>query len=210
MVDSRPGVSTAPQRRGRPRSTAAHQAILRAASELLIGVGFDPTTVDAIAARAGVSKATIYRWWPNKAAVVMDAFLADTAPRMPFPHTGTTRTDLRHQMRAVIDLFNDPVVGRSFAGLIAEAQRDQALAAALRERFIDQRREAAREVIQRGINRGDLRRNVDPDLVIDTLYGALYYRFLVSGDPLPRTYADRLLDQFMSALQSPHRCDLQR
>lgn len=186
--------------RGRPRSETAREAILRSAIELLQTRGFAALSVDAIAARAGVGKATIYRWWPNKAAVVMDAFLADTAPGMPFPDTGSAREDLRRQMRSVIRLFNTPSVGGPFVALIGESQHDPALAAALRERFIASRRAAAKEVLARGIERGELRPDLDLDIAIDSFYGALYYRLLVSGDRLTPRYADALLDQLYPAL----------
>jgi AcrR family transcriptional regulator len=189
-----------PRTRGRPRSESAREAILRAAIELLQSKGFAALSVDAIAARAGVGKATIYRWWPNKAAVVMDAFLADTAPGMPFPDTGATREDLRRQMRSVIRLFNTPSVGGPFVALIGESQHDPALAAALRERFIASRRAAAKEVLTRGIERGELRPDLDTDIAIDALYGALYYRLLVSGARLTPRYADALLDELYPAL----------
>jgi AcrR family transcriptional regulator len=193
-------MSTSMPTRGRPRSASAHERILRAALELLQTKGFSALSVDAIAARAGVGKATIYRWWPNKAAVVMDAFLADTAPDMPFPDTGSTREDLRRQMRSVIRLFNAPAVRDPFVALIGASQHDPSLAAALRERFVANRRKAARAVLERGIDRGELRADLDLDIAMDALYGALYYRLLVSGQRLTPRYADAVLDQLYPAL----------
>src|SRR6185437_13940395 len=186
--------------RGRPRSDATRVAIQRAALALLQKGGWGALSVDAIAAHAGVGRATIYRWWPNKAAVVMDAFLADTAPQMPFPDTGSAREDLRQQMRRVIRLFNLPAVRRPFLALIAESQHDPELAGALRERFIAQRRSAATGVVARGIERGELRSDLDPGIVIDALYGALYYRLLISGQALTAGYADRVVEQLYPAL----------
>jgi AcrR family transcriptional regulator len=185
---------------GRPRSERARAATLEAAGELLDERGLAALSVDAIATHAGVSKATIYRWWPSKAAVVMDAFLERTSPQMPFPDTGSTREDLRRQMRSVIGLFNDAATSRPFVALIAESQHDAVLAAALRERFIAARRAAATEAFARGIERGDLKADLDVEIAIDALYGALYYRLLVSGEPLTPRYADRLLDQLFPAL----------
>jgi len=185
---------------GRPRSERARVATLEAAGELLDERGLAALSVDAIATHAGVSKATIYRWWPSKAAVVMDAFLERTSPQMPFPDTGSTREDLRRQMRSVIRLFNDAATSRPFVALIAESQHDPVLAAALRERFIAARRAAATEAFARGIERGDLKADLDVEIAIDALYGALYYRLLVSGEPLTPRYADRLLDQLFPAL----------
>ena len=194
---SRKSESRAP---GRPRSERARTAILIATNELLDSRGLAALSVDVIATRAGVSKATIYRWWPTKAAVVMDAFLAHTSPRMPFPDTGSTREDLRRQIKSVIQLFNQAGTGRSLVALIAESQHDPVLAQAFRERFIAARREAAREVLVRGRERGELRPDLDVDIAIDALYGPLYYRLLVSGDPLRQRYPDQLLDQLYPAL----------
>jgi AcrR family transcriptional regulator len=196
LVMTDPEVRTA----GRPRSERARAATLEAAGELLDERGLAALSVDAIATHAGVSKATIYRWWPSKAAVVMDAFLERTSPQMPFPDTGSTREDLRRQMRSVIRLFNDAATSRPFVALIAESQHDPVLAAALRERFIAARRAAATEAFARGIERGDLKADLDVEIAIDALYGALYYRLLVSGEPLTPRYADRLLDQLFPAL----------
>jgi hypothetical protein len=129
----------------------------------------------------------------------MDAFLADTSPKMPFPDTGSAREDLRRQIRSVIRLLNDPGIGRPFVALIAESQHDIVLAQALRERFISVRRAAASEVFARGIKRGELRSDLDIGVAIDALYGALYYRLLVSGERLTQRYTDALLEQLYPA-----------
>jgi len=187
-------------RRGRPRSERARQAILDAARELLVASGgLSAVTADAIAARARVSKGTIYRWWPGSAAVVMDAFLIDTNPHIPFPDTGSVRKDLRLQLRTVVELFNGPA-GRIVAGLVAESQSNGALAAAFVERFIAARRAMCREVFERGLARGELRADIDIDVAIDALYGALYYRLLVSHATTEPGYVDNLIEQLYPAL----------
>lgn len=191
---NRPTTSHVTRRPGRPRSARATAAILQAASELLDSRGIDGLSVDAIAARAAVSKATIYRWWPNKAAIVMDAVLSVTAPQIPFPDTDSVREDLRQQLRAVVRLFTTTATGRALIALIAQSQHDPVTATALHERFIAPRRTTAGDVLRRGIARGELRPDLDVDTAIDTLYGALYYRLLVSGDPLTPLYVDRVID----------------
>jgi AcrR family transcriptional regulator len=188
------------RRPGRPRSERATAAILRAAGELLDSRGLDGLSVDAIAARAGVSKATIYRWWPNKAAIVMDAVLNVTAPQIPFPDTGSVREDLRQQMRSVVRLFTKTATGRALVALIAQSQHDAVTATALHERFIAPRRTTAGDVLRRGIDRGELRPDLNVDTAIDTLYGPLYYRLLVSGDPLTPRYVDRVIDHIYPTL----------
>lgn len=187
-------------RRGRPRSERARQAILDAARELLLASGgLSAVTADGIAARARVSKGTIYRWWPGSAAVVMDAFLIDTNPHIPFPDTGSVREDLRLQLRTVVELFNGPT-GRIVAGLVAESQSNAALAAAFVERFIAARRAMCREVFERGLARGELRADTNIDIAIDALYGALYYRLLVSHATTEPGYVDNLIEQLYPAL----------
>jgi AcrR family transcriptional regulator len=184
---------------GRPRSQAAHRAILQAANELLSRDGFAALTVEAIAAKAGVSKATIYRWWSSKAAVVMDGFLAATAPTIPFPDTGSIREDFRHQMLMVVDLFASQT-GRTIAVLIAEGQNDLELAEAFRFRYLAARRREAKHILERGIARKELRADLDLDIVLDAFYGPLYYRLLVGHAPLDVYFVNKLVDLVMIAI----------
>lgn len=211
--------STSNQLHGRPRSARAHAAILDSAHALLIEQGYPAVTMDAIAARAGASKATIYRWWPNKAAVLMDAYLDHANSEIAFPDTGSLRDDLAQQLAAVIHAMNTTPSGRTLTTLIAEAQHDPGLAASLRERFIAPRRDDAIAALERGRERHQLRADVDTDVLVDLLYGALYYRLLVSGQPTDVSYANTLLDHLTPGLmpgpdplppgerQKPHRPD---
>jgi AcrR family transcriptional regulator len=184
---------------GRPRSERAHRAILRAANELLESDGFAAVTVEAIAERAGVSKATIYRWWPNRAAVVMDGFLSIVSSEVPFPHTGHAREDIRIHMRRLAEAFGGKM-GRTVAALIAEGQADPELAEALRSRWLSIRRTEAREILELGIERGELRDDIDPEVAVDVLYGPIYYRMLVGHAPLNGDFADALADHAFAGL----------
>jgi AcrR family transcriptional regulator len=186
---------------GRPRSERAHRAILRAANELLESDGFAAVTVEAIAERAGVSKATIYRWWPNRAAVVMDGFLSIVSSEVPFPHTGQAREDIRIHMRRLADAFGGKM-GRTVAALIAEGQADPELAEALRSRWLSVRRAEAREILELGIERGELRVDLDPEVAVDVLYGPIYYRMLVGHAPLDDDFADALADHVFAGLRA--------
>ncbi len=188
--------------KGRPRSEQTRLAILRATHELLEHGSFATLTVDAIAARAGASKATIYRWWPTKGTVVLDAFLEAAVPRIGFPDTGSAREDLRQQMSAVIVAMNDTLAGSTLKALIAESQHDAALAAMFRERFLAARRALAIDVLERGQRRGELHRGFEAGAVVDAFYGALYYRLLVSGERTEPAYAETLLDLFLPALRT--------
>ena len=191
--------NSVPRSPGRPRSQAAYQAILQAANELLSRDGFAALTVEAIAAKAGVSKATIYRWWLSKAAVVMDGFLAATAPKIPFPNTGSVREDFRSQMQIVLNLFTSQT-GRTIAALIAEGQTNPDLAEAFRSRYLAARRVEAKHILERGIARGEIHADLDLDVILDALYGPLYYRLLVGHAPLNALFVNNLVDLIMTAI----------
>ncbi len=178
---------------GRPRCPATHQAILDAANNLLDEVGFANMSLEAIAARAGVGKATIYRRWPNKASVVMDAFLAATSKEIPFPNTASAREDIRRQMRSVVKVLNGPR-GQTIATLIGVVQADNELAEAFRTRFVAVRREQAKDVLKRGIANGEFKPEMDLESVLDCLYGPLYFRLLIGHEKASTKYADQLVD----------------
>ena len=194
-ADKHPG----PRPSGRPRSERARRAILKAANELLESEGFVAVTMEAIAERAGVSKATVYRWWPNKAAVVMDGFLSTVSSEVPFPHTGHAREDMRIHMRRLTEAF-DGKIGRTVAALIAEGQANPELAEALRSRWLSVRRTEAREILELGIERGELREDLDLEVAVDVLYGPIYYRMLVGHAPLDDDFADALADHVFAGL----------
>lgn len=179
----------------------ARTAVLDAAMALVREHGYAALTIEGIAARAGVAKTTIYRSWPGKAAVVMDAVLATSDPKLSFPDTGSAEEDLRLQMSRVAALFTDPGFGRPFVGLLAESQHDPALADALHEWLIRARRAGAAEVLRRGVRRGELRADVDVEVAIDALYGALYYRLLVSHQPLTAEYAESVVAEVFAGLR---------
>lgn len=188
------------RRRERPR-----RAILRSASRLFHRHGLRRLTIEAIAADAGVGKATIYRWWPSKAALVLDAIHDQVGPEIAFPDTGSARQDLRRQIASLLEIFTSTKTGKAYVALVAESQHDPALAEAIRERLIAGRRAATREVLERGIARGELRADLDIDIALDALYGALYYRLLVSHEPLEPDHADALIAHLFPALAASGR-----
>jgi AcrR family transcriptional regulator len=186
---------------GRPRSERARRAILQAANELLESEGFASVTVEAIADRAGVSKATVYRWWPNKAAVVMDGFLSTVSSEVPFPHTGCAKEDIRLHMSKLIEAFCGKM-GRTVAALIAEGQTDPELAEALRARWLSVRRAEVKEILEQGMASGELREGLDLEVAADSLYGPIYYRLLISHAPLEEDFADTLADHVFAGLSA--------
>jgi AcrR family transcriptional regulator len=183
---------------GRPRSEQSRQAILRSTLKLLRRHGGVPDlAIEAVAADANVSKATVYRWWPTKAALVVDAFSASADQELQFPDTGSLRNDIGLQMRRLIRIFRSPR-GRVVAALLAGGQSDPELIEAFRERFLWPRRRRAYKTLQRGIDRGELPRNSDLDLILDSLYGPIYMRFLIRHIELREDFADEICGLILS------------
>jgi len=184
---------------GRPRSEQSRQAILRSTLKLLRQQGgFPDLSIEAIAADANVSKATVYRWWPNKAALVADAFSASAEEELQFPDTGSVGSDMSLQMRRVIRLFRSPR-GKIVAALLAGGQSDPELIEAFRERFLWPRRRQAYKTLQRGVDRGELPRDSNFDLILDALYGPIYMRFLIRHDELREDFADQICGLVLNA-----------
>ena len=143
--------------------------------------------MDAIAQRAGASKATVYRWWPNKAAIVVEALLASIEPEVAVPDSGSPERDLETLMRRTIRLFGSDK-GRMIATLVGRAQSDPEIAEAYRTRLLEPRRAAVRPVIERGRAAGFFRDDIDTELAIDIVYGPLYERLLLKHAPLDEAF----------------------
>ncbi|WP_180229242.1 TetR/AcrR family transcriptional regulator [Bacillus wiedmannii] len=178
-------------KRGRPRNIETQKAILSASYELLLESGFKAVTVDKIADRAKVSKATIYKWWPNKAAVVMDGFLS-AAARLPVPDTGSALTDILTHATS-LGSFLISREGTIITELVGEGQFDSKLAEEYRARYFHPRRLQAKQLLEKGIKRGELKENLDVDLSIDLIYGPIFYRLLVTGEKLDESYVHDLV-----------------
>jgi len=177
---------------GRPRSEHSRQAILRSTLKFLRQQGgFPDLSIEAVAADANVSKATVYRWWPTKAALVADAFAESSEQELQFPDTGSVRSDMRLQMRRLIHVFQSSR-GKVVAALLAGGQSDAELLEAFRERFLWPRRRQAYQTLQRGIDRGELPAEANLDVLLDSLYGPIYFRFLIRHAELRENYADEL------------------
>jgi AcrR family transcriptional regulator len=187
---------------GRPRDQQIDRAILEAAVDLVLAKGFRALTMDAIAARAEVGRMTIYRRWPNKASVVMDAFVARVDPNTLFLPAATYLDSIRLQMRTMAKAFRGKD-GALIRALLAEAQFDPELAAALRERWTMPRRRMAIAFFEEGIRKGLLRRDVDPNAVIDLLYAPIYYRLQMGTGPLSDAYIDEIFAHAMNGLKKP-------
>ncbi len=187
---------------GRPRSEQARQSILQSTLQLLAEKGFSELTIEAVAARANVGKATVYRWWPDKGALIADAFASSTTRKLHFPDTGSVRSDMNQQMRQLIKVFRSRR-GRIVSAMLGAGQSDHNLIAAFRERFMKPRRQEAYATLRRGISRGQLKKNVDMDLLLDSLYGPIYMRFLLRHDRLTPEFVDGLCELTLGENRSP-------
>jgi AcrR family transcriptional regulator len=181
---------------GRPRSEEARLAILSASLKVLAKTGFSDFTIEEVAERAEVGKATVYRWWPDKAALVADAFASSTVSKLHFPDTGSIYTDLSQQMRQLIRVFRSRR-GRIVAAILAAGQSEKNVLTAFRERFMMPRRQEAYATVDRAIARGELRRGIDRDLLLDSLYGPVYMRLLIQHDPLTPEFVDHLCEMVL-------------
>jgi AcrR family transcriptional regulator len=187
---------------GRPRSEESRAAILDATWELLKTTSLRDLSIEAIARESGVGKTTIYRWWPNKAAVVMDAFFEKLLPEIQFPQGLSATEAITQQMQSLINAFAGDY-GRIVAQIIAEGQACPETLANYRDRFIYQRRTAAKTIILQGIENGEFDSMLDPELAIDILYGAIYFRLLVGHLPLDQKFAEELPQWAIKALKTP-------
>ena len=186
-----------PPSRGRPRDPRTRAAILAAARALLERGGLTAVTIEAIAAKAGVSRPTIYRYWPNAPAVAMAAFLEASGA----PAARTSRSPLaalRAQLHAVADAFAAPA-GRSIAAMVAAAQSETELAKAFRNEFIARNRDAARLMLERCIAERLVVPPADIELALDLVFGPLFYRLLMGHAPITRGFVDQLLDAVIPA-----------
>lgn len=185
----------APPRRGRGRRPSAdvRRDILLAAGRLLLSEGMAGFTIERVADLAGASKMTIYKWWPSKGALALDGYFTAMEPALAFPDTGDVEADLSTQLRTFVRLLRDTPAGRVIAELIGAAQTDPHLAAAYRERYSGPRRSLAVSALRRGQERGQLRHGVDPEVLVDQLWGACYHRLLLPDQPLTDEFVDALL-----------------
>jgi AcrR family transcriptional regulator len=182
--------STNVVRPGRPRSDATRRAVLRAAYDLLAEGGLSRFTIEGVAARSGVARTTIYRWWPTKGALAMEGFLAATAADLAVPPSNSAVAD----MQAVLRLFARLVrgkAGRIIRCIIAEGQSDPETIEAFVTGFVTPRRAEIRAVVDRGIASGELRAGLDVEMVLYNLFGPLYVRMLLN-EGLDDDWVDRL------------------
>ena len=182
---------------GRPRDARAGRAILTAALQLMAERGVRDLRMDDVAERAGVGKATIYRRYRSKDALVSDA-IATLVSEIAIPDTGSTRADLLALMRQAVELYSGSLAARLMPAVLEETRRNPELATTVRDEFLAGRRAALGLVLKRGVRRGDLRRGLDLELALDVLAGPLFYRLLVTGGPIDERLAEGVVELIMA------------
>lgn len=204
-AQSVPPITAPPQERR--RDEAAHRAILTAVVRLLDddGVGLGGLTIEHVARQAGVSKATIYRWWRSKNDLVVEAYAAKAARDAPVPDTGSVRDDLKELLGRLGFALTNLNSGKVMAELIIEANERPAFGEMFRRTMLSARRGAIMEVLEHARVRGDLRRDVDLPVVVDALYGAVYHRLLMSREPIDGPFVTSLIDHVLLGVIDPVR-----
>lgn len=182
------------------RSESSRLAILDAALALCREQGYANVTIEAIAARAGVGKQTIYRWWPSKGAVVLDAF-ERVAAMIPVRDTGDIRADLRAIVTRVVTLLADEDFGPHLGALMGEAQHDPAVRSALLERYLNPRRAAVVARLKAAQQAGQLPPGLDVEGTLEVIFGPIYLRLLLRNAPLDRKFARFVVDSVLAGIE---------
>jgi AcrR family transcriptional regulator len=191
-----PAVESIPPRNGRTR-----RVVLDATAALMAEGGLAATTIDAIRDRSGVSKTTIYKHWPNRLCVAVDAFAERLASDASLPDTGTARGDFREQIRRLSAFYASPA-GSVFAQLLANAMQDPVASEWLQTRFLDSRQRAIQELWDRAVSRGEVQKDIDPDLAMDLVFGPVMWRLVSGRRPLTGDEADVIASAVLNGLQA--------
>ncbi|MAN61299.1 MAG: hypothetical protein CMI60_05050 [Parvibaculum sp.] len=188
------------EQKPRPIPAATHRKVLEAAAELLSGKGYPSVTIEAIAAKAGVAKTTIYRWWPSKAAILLDLFDTIGTEQLTDPATGNVAGDLKVYLKALLGLMSGTIPGEAAAGMFAEAQGDPAMKDEVCAHFSEFRQIVLNQIVDRALSSGDLRRDVDRRLIEDLIIAPFWYRLLIAHEPMSAEECERHIDVVLSGL----------
>ena len=191
-----------PERRGRGRRPAdeVRADVLRAVGDLLLTEGSADLTFERVARLAGVSKTTLYKWWPSKGALALDGYFHAVEPALAFPDTGDIRADLLSQLRAFAQVMTQTPGGRVLAELIGQSQTDPDLARAYRELYSAERRRLACDRMRKAQEAGQLRPEIDVQVLVDQLWGAVYNRLLVPDEPITDAFVVALVSNLMDGI----------
>ncbi|MBG6105936.1 TetR/AcrR family transcriptional regulator [Micromonospora vinacea] len=190
-------MTDAPRRRGAERT----EAIMLTTLELGREIGYARLSIEAVAARAGVGKHTIYRRWSSKGALLLDSLLSLNESSLDYPDTGDIAADLRAQIYAAVDLLGGPPFGPLFQALVGEAQHDRQVAVTLNERFIAPQADKTVARLKAARDQGQVAPDFDLELAMAILSGPLYFQLLITQEPLTHEYVDRVLDALFAGLR---------
>jgi AcrR family transcriptional regulator len=185
----------------RRRSDRARTAILTAAAEAVAELGYAKTSIEGIAARAGVGKQTIYRWWPSKGAVVLDALAADQ-PDAEWPDSGDLATDLRVVLRATVAEFADESTSATLRALMIDMQQDAALSDQVMTRMLGPQLAATKRRLESAQRAGQVALGIDLDLACELIFGPVYHRWVLRTHRFDQAYADELTELAVRALRA--------
>ncbi|MGZ4436422.1 MAG: TetR/AcrR family transcriptional regulator [Nocardioidaceae bacterium] len=200
MSSSGAGPGVAPGSGHDQRRARTERALLDATRQLLAEDGFGSLTVEGVAARSGVAKTTIYRRYRSKTDLALAVLLDMVGEVSTQPYVEDTRTELVALVDRTVELLTTTLLGRVMQGLVSEVAADPELAHVYRERVVSHRVTEVSALVQRGISRGELRPDLDPEMVTDLLLGPIYYRFFLSGSPLDDGFGERLVTTLLPAL----------
>ena len=194
----------APARRGRGRrpTQQVRTEILTAADQLLRSEGMAGFTIERVAALAGASKMTIYKWWPSKGVLALEGYAAGVHEILAMPDTGDLETDLTSQLTTLVGVLRDTPAGRVTAELIGAAQTDPELATALRHIYLHPRRAIGNAALRAAQDRGEIRRDVDLEVLSDQLWGACLYRLVMDHQPLTDEFAHALVRNVLHGVRT--------
>ncbi|GAA4239689.1 TetR/AcrR family transcriptional regulator [Actinomadura meridiana] len=157
-------------------------------------------TFERVARLSGVSKTTLYKWWPSKGALALDGYFHAVEETLTFPESGDIRVDLLSQLRAFVHLMTETPGGKVLAELIGQAQTDNDLSVALRELYSKERRRQAVERLTLAQEQGQLETTVDTQVVVDQLWGAIYHRLLLRDEPVTDAFIVALVDNLLTGI----------
>jgi AcrR family transcriptional regulator len=182
------------------RTQQVRDKVLAAAGQLMLEGGLAAATMEAIAARAGVSKRTLYKYWPSRGAVALEGFMRSAAAAERIPHNATAAESLEALLLAAVTLFTETPAGPLMRSLIADAQSQPEIATALREQWLRPRRLAAAALIRQAVADGEFRSGLDTEVVLDMLWAPVYYRLLLGHEPLDAHLAAAAVRELVAGL----------
>ncbi|WP_374947356.1 TetR/AcrR family transcriptional regulator C-terminal ligand-binding domain-containing protein [Agreia sp.] len=190
------------RRRGRGRRPAeqVREDVLRAVGEILLNEGLAGLTFERVARESGVSKTTLYKWWPSAGALALESYFHSVEIRLTFPDTGDIRADIATQLRSFVTLMTTTPAGRLLAELIGKSQTDQNLASDYRRLYSSHRRQLAVDRFTIAQQDGQIRAGIDSRVLVDQLWGAVYHRILIPDEPITDAFAIALVDNLFDGI----------